>query len=126
MDFKTLSEVNLAAVILLSGCSSPPEQISASYVSPIHYQSFNCDQLSAEISRINEQVIEVSAMQQADVSQDAVATSVGMVVFWPALFFFAGSDHADELARLKGEYEAITTVAVEKQCDVAEQIIEPV
>lgn len=124
MELKKSTVICISVVMSLISCSSPPEKISASYVSPIHYQNTSCDQLSSEIYRLNEKVIEVSGMQQKDANQDAVATGVGMIVFWPALFLLAGNDHSDELARLKGEYEAITTVAVEKRCVVAEQIVE--
>ena len=47
---------------------------------------------------------------------------VGLLLFWPALFILAGSDHSDELARLKGEYEALETAAIQKKCDIARQL----
>ena len=124
MDFVKLSVLKLCALVTLIGCSSPPEQISPTYVSPVQYQSYSCDQLDSEITRINEKVIEVSGLQQKDAGKDAVVTAVGLVLFWPALFFLADDDHSYELARLKGEYDAITSVAVEKKCDVAEKIVE--
>lgn len=47
---------------------------------------------------------------------------VGLVLFWPALFFLAGDDRSDELGRLKGEYEALETSAIQKKCDVAPEL----
>jgi hypothetical protein len=41
-----------------------------------------------------------------------------LVLFWPALFFIAGSDNAEELGRLKGEYEALQQAAIAKKCDI--------
>lgn len=38
---------------------------------------------------------------------------VGLVLFWPALFFLAGDDQKEELARLKGEYEALEKASIQ-------------
>jgi len=46
-------------------------------------------------------------------------TTVGIVVFWPALFFLGGNDQQTaELARLRGEMEAIEQVSVRKRCNI--------
>ena len=43
---------------------------------------------------------------------------IGMLVFWPALFALEGGDGpgATEYARLKGEYEAVRSTSVLKEC----------
>ena len=47
----------------------------------------------------------------------------GAVVFWPVLFLLAaGDDQKEEISRLKGEYNAIKNVSVEKKCKWATQI----
>jgi hypothetical protein len=44
---------------------------------------------------------------------------VAIVVFWPALFFIGGDGQtAAELGRLKGEFEALERVAIEKKCSL--------
>lgn len=45
---------------------------------------------------------------------------IGLVLFWPALFMLEGGDgpEATEYARLRGEYEAISTVSVQKKCQL--------
>ena len=72
-----------------------------------------------ELERVSARVFEVTGKQQNAADGDAVATGVGVVLFWPALFFLAGSDHADELGRLKGENDALERVAIEKKCDIS-------
>lgn len=48
---------------------------------------------------------------------------VGLVLFFPALLLLAGSKgNPDELARLKGECDAIEVSAIEKNCQLAQQI----
>jgi len=111
-----------AASLSIAGCSSSPEKISAAYVSPIQYSPYDCDQIGMELIRVNRKVIEISGVQKKEADKDAVAMGVGLVLFWPALFFLAGNDHSDELARLKGEYEALETVAIQKKCDIASQL----
>ena len=110
---KVISGLLLCA---LTGCASKAQNISAAYVSPLLYQSFNCTQVGDEIGRVSRKVMEVSGQQDNTANKDAVAVGVGLVIFWPALFFLAGGEHKDELARLKGEYDALESVAVSKEC----------
>jgi hypothetical protein len=57
--------------------------------------------------------------QDAKARNDAVATGVGLVLFWPALFFIKGdSTTAAEVSRLKGEMEAIEQASVRKECGI--------
>jgi hypothetical protein len=46
---------------------------------------------------------------------------VGLVLFWPSLFFLEGGDgpEAAEYSQLKGEYEALRQTSVAKQCGIA-------
>ncbi len=112
------------ACLALANCASDPDDVEAQYVSPMTYAQYDCDQISMEMSRINREVATVTGDQEDAATRDAVATGVGVVLFWPALFFLAGSDHSDELGRLKGEQEALETAAIQKKCDYAPQIIE--
>jgi hypothetical protein len=58
-------------------------------------------------------------VQDAKRSDDQIATGVAIVVFWPAAFLVKGDGQAAaELARLKGEYEALEKIAIEKNCKV--------
>ena len=56
--------------------------------------------------------------------KDEVAMGVGMVLFWPALFFLAeGEDQKVEIGRLKGQYETIKNVATKKKCSFASEMV---
>lgn len=50
----------------------------------------------------------------ADATRDKVAMGVGLMLFWPALFSLAAGDEKAELARLKGEFEAMDTAYGQK------------
>ena len=41
---------------------------------------------------------------------------VGLVLFWPALFFIESDDQKEDVARLKGELKAVETAAIRKDC----------
>lgn len=106
----------------LVACASKSENISGAYVSPLQYQSYNCNQIRSEMSRVSRRVNEVAGVQDRQASKDSVALGVGLVLFWPALFFMIGKDQKEELSRLKGEYEALEQAAIQKNCDVAKEI----
>lgn len=94
------------------------------YVSPLQYSDYSCDQIKQELLRVNRRVVEVSGAQQKHADNDAVAMGVGLVLFWPALFFLASGDKKDELARLKGEYDALEQAAIQKNCIIASELRE--
>lgn len=101
---------------LLSACATAPEDISASYVSPMQYQSYDCQQIGAEMGRIGDRVADLTGKQRAERKKDQAAFAVGMILFWPALFLMAGSDKKEELGRLKGEHDALHQAAIAKKC----------
>ena len=108
--------------LTVAGCASRSENIAAAYVSPTAYASFKCDQIREEATRLSARAAQVSGAQDSKATNDAVATGVGMVLFWPALFFIKGdSTTAAELSRLKGEMEAIEQASNQKRCGVTFQ-----
>ena len=115
--------VAVAAAMSLAGCATAPEKIGATYVSPLQYSNYDCDQVRMEMVRVSQKVHEVAGVQKKEANKDAWATGVGLVVFWPALFFLAGgNDRKEELAGLKGNYDALSEVAIQKKCPVADEI----
>lgn len=109
--------VAVCVTTFAAGCATSPANVAAQYVSPMQYQSYSCQQLAAESQRIGSRVAEVTGQQQQKANNDAVATGVAVVLFWPALFFLGGGgDKAGELSRLKGESDAIQQAAIQKNC----------
>jgi hypothetical protein len=111
--------VSLIAALALVGCASKSENIAAAYVSPLTYESYSCRALQEEAARVSARAIAASGAQDSKASNDAVATGVGVVLFWPALFFIKGEGaSASEVARLKGEMEAIEQASTRKRCGI--------
>ncbi|MBX9684105.1 MAG: hypothetical protein K2X41_09985 [Hyphomicrobium sp.] len=111
---------NLALFLLvatLAGCSSSSETVTGSYISPLQYQNYSCQQLGEEAQRISARVSQASGVQDQKRTNDAVATTAAIIIFWPAAFLVGGDDQTTaELARLKGEFEAIEQASIQKNC----------
>ena len=104
---------------LAAGCATKAEKVQASYVSPIKYESFSCKQLRAEAERVSARVQQLTGVQNKKATDDAVATGVAIVIFWPAAFLVGGNDvNTAELSRLKGEMDAIEQTSIKKNCDI--------
>lgn len=107
------------AVAVLSSCASKPDEIEAAYVSPALYESLSCDRLREEATSVSARAIAASGAQQKKADNDAVAVGVGMVLFWPALFFAKGDGAtAAEVSRLKGEMKAIELASIKNNCGI--------
>lgn len=109
-----------AAFAVLSGCASKSSDIAAAYVSPVLYQNLTCEQLALEAQSASARAIAASGQQDQKATGDAVAMTVGLVVFWPALFLMKGDGaQAAEVARLKGEMEAIEHASIANSCGIS-------
>jgi hypothetical protein len=109
----------VALTALLAGCATNPKDIAPAYVSPIAYQGLTCDQLAQEAQRVSYAAATATGRQNDQSGRDAVATTVGVVLFWPALFFIGGDKgNAAEIARLKGEMQAIEQANIAKNCGI--------
>ncbi len=109
----------MAFAATLAGCASSSSDIRAAYVSPLQYNNLTCEQLGLEAERVSARAADVAGIQDQKSTNDAVATGVAVVLFWPAAFFIKGDGPtATELARLKGEFETIEKVSSQKGCNL--------
>ncbi|MGA1803363.1 hypothetical protein [Rhizobium sp. HT1-10] len=109
----------LAAVAALSSCATKASNIAAAYVSPTLYQKLSCKELADEATAVSSHAIAASGAQDKKAGQDAAVTTVGVVLFWPALFFTSGDGaSAAEVARLKGEMQAIEDASRVNKCGI--------
>lgn len=114
---KSVIATVLCAGIVLSGCATSSKDIATAYVSPIQYQGYDCAQITAENQRLNTRVTQLGGRLDEAAANDKAIGVVGAVLFWPALFALGGTKNQEaEYARLKGEYDALQQVAIEKKC----------
>ncbi len=105
------------ATIVLPGCATGSRDVATNYVSPMQFQSYDCDQLASETQRIQSRVNQLAGRLDEAASNDKAIMGVGLILFWPALFALGGTKQQEaDYARLKGEYEAIQQSAVAKRC----------
>jgi len=109
--------------IFISGCAKKAEDIKPSYVPTMEYSNKTCNQLRNEVIEINREMRVIAGVQDDTAKKDQVAMGVGLVLFWPALFFLAnGDDNQRKIAELKGRYEAVKIVSKKKRCSFAKDL----
>jgi hypothetical protein len=110
------------ATLSVAACAKDANQVGATYVSPIAYETYTCPQLSEEAQRVSARAAQASGVQDQKSTNDKIAMGVGLVVFWPALLFTKGNDeNTAELARLKGQMDAIEEASIRKRCGITFQ-----
>ena len=107
----------LSATVAMAGCATSSRDITPSYVSPLQYQGFDCMQLASEAQRIQGRVVELGGRLDKAAENDKALVGVGVVLFWPALFFLGGTKAQEaEYGRLRGEYDAVQQAAIVRKC----------
>lgn len=108
------------AMAVLAGCSSAPKsnEVAAAYVPTAQYQAMTCEQLVAEAEGIRRALPALSSsVDEHRKNQDGVEL-VTWILFWPAAFALdKGEGKSSQLARAKGEYDAISLALRTKNCD---------
>ena len=107
----------LVVSVCLVGCAESAKDIPTQYVSPLTYEDYNCKQIGGELERLTRRVNELAYQVDRRSSNDSAKMAVGLILFWPTLFFINGNGpEAQEYGRLKGEYEALEKVSIQKEC----------
>jgi|RhiMetdeSRZDD1v2_1073273.scaffolds.fasta_scaffold297793_1 hypothetical protein len=109
----------IAGVVLLltAGCATKSTDIAPAYVSPTLYSNWTCPQLAEEARRVSARAAIAAGEQDKNRTSDQVVTTVSVIVFWPALFALNGDGpQAAEVARLKGEMQAVEEASIQKNC----------
>lgn len=102
----------LVMAISLVACAKSPESIAPSYVSDITYRQVSCSDLSVESARLNQALATASTQQEQARGND----TVGVLLLGLPVSSLSGDNIAPEIARLKGELEAIHRVSLQKKC----------
>ncbi len=107
-------------VFLMVGCSTSSKDIMPAYVSPAMYSNYDCDQLRLELIRVSTEVNAMTGKLDKNRENDNLTTTAGVLLFWPALFFLGGTKEQEaRYAQLRGEYNALEQVTIQKKCGFA-------
>jgi hypothetical protein len=104
------------AVFAMAGCATRPESISASYVSYEKYMGQECLQLITTMADARAQLAKFSSMQDSKANLDAATVFLVLV---PTSKL--SGDSAGDVAKYKGEVEAIETAQIKKSCKAGSQ-----
>jgi len=111
--------ISIITAFSLAGCASKSADVAPAYISPLTYQSFTCQQLTAEAQRVSAAAAAAAGQQDSQATKDAVATAVGVIIIWPAFFLIQGDrQNAAQLAVLKGQMDAIEQASIQKNCGI--------
>lgn len=106
--------VSVLACFFVIGCASSPESIAPAYISDMSYSHWTCEQLGQEQPRL------VSALATAcDAQRRCRANDTAGVIFLGLpVSSLSGSNMASEVARLKGELQALQRAGILKNCSL--------
>lgn len=102
------------AVAVISGCASRPESISASYVSHEKYIGNECTVLATNMADARAELGKYSDLQNEKANGDAVG-----VFLLGIPFSQLSGDHEADVAKWKGEIEAIETAQIKNNCKIS-------
>lgn len=92
-------------------CANRPESIHASYVSHEKFVGLDCESLAKLLEGTKSELASYSRAQDSKANADAF----GVFLILLPISKLSG-DHEGEIARLKGQVEAIETAQVKNKC----------
>ena len=104
----------VVAAAILMGCANRPESIRASFVSHERFIDLDCTQLTTKLADTRAELDKYSKMQDSKANGDAFG-----VFLLGIPFSKLSGDHEGDVARLKGEIEAIETAQIKRKCKAA-------
>jgi hypothetical protein len=111
----------LGLLACLCACAKAPESIAPAYVSDLPYRSYSCQTLGEEQARVSNALAVASAQQEKARSND----TVGVIFLGLPVSTLSGDNVAPEVARLKGEQDALQRAANLKACGTPREVPEP-
>ncbi len=101
----------LIAAAALTACATRPESITASFVSHEKFVHLDCTELATKMSDKRAELDKLSKMQDSKANGDAAG-----VFLLGIPFSKLSGDYEGDIARLKGEVEAVDTAQVKNKC----------
>ena len=107
----------LAALAMLPGCASRSADVAPKPTDPAAYAAWDCERLFDETDAVQRRAADVAYDVDARAGNNVVALGLGVTVFWPALLAMRPDGvEAEQLAELKGRYEALRTASTRRPC----------
>jgi hypothetical protein len=109
-----------AALALTGGCATRSDDVAAKAADPSTYAAWGCERLFEESDAVQQRAADVAYAVDSRAGNNMIALGLGVTVFWPALLAMRPDGlEAEQLAELKGRYEAMQVAARRQQCGPA-------
>jgi hypothetical protein len=114
---KTILLVTLSFIVI--SCTSYSKDIEPIHVHLDQYRSLNCEELGHEFGQLFQRRNSLADELDEEAANDQSITAVSAVLFWPAAFALGGNkEQEQEYAQIKGEFDAVIQVGIEKRCNM--------
>ena len=119
MAKKIVTTIFPLGFIFLLGCiATHPNDVTSTYVSPLQYERYDCDQIAMEMERVSRQASEAFGVVKQKRAKNSRIMSAGLVLWLPVMLVAKGDGpEVAEFARLKGELDTLEQIAIQKKCD---------
>jgi hypothetical protein len=99
-------------------CAPHSYEIRSAEVSPEQYKELSCTEVYAEMNTHMLRLEELGRSIDETAETDETQTAVGIILFWPVLFWLEGSDtpEAQEYAQIRGEMLSLEHTAILRDC----------
>jgi len=105
--------------MMMGGCATKGGDVSAAYVPASIYSNLGCHEIAQELMDVGLKASELSGQLDNAAGKDAGLVAVGVILFWPALFFVGGDKNKEaQLAQLKGQRDSLLKAAKSKGCNL--------
>ncbi len=98
-------------LVVIAGCATRPESIPASYVSHEKYMGETCSELIYRMADAKAQLVMFSDAQNTKANVDAATVFLALIPVSKL-----SGDSAANVAKYKGEVEAIETAQIKSKC----------
>lgn len=110
----------LAALLTLGGCATRAVDVKPAAANPADFATWDCDRIHDEQDDVQQRAADLAYAVDERAGSNIVALGVGVAVFWPALLAMRPVGlEAEELARLKGRFEALVVAERRQGCHPA-------
>lgn len=118
--FSTLLIVLLVSV----SCAPHSYEIKSTEVPLDQYKELSCTETYAEMKTNLRRLEELGRSIDATADTDETQTAVGVILFWPVLFWLEGSDtpEGEEYALIRGEMLSLEHTAILRDCEEAKTL----
>lgn len=106
-----------AAALWLGACATRAVDVKPAPANPAEFAIWSCERIGDELEDVQKRAADLAYAVDEHGGNNVVALGFGLAVFWPALLAMRPQGlEAQDLARLKGRYEALQQAARAKDC----------